>query len=243
MKKYLSVFGLFATMNFYKILSVLGLICAAEFGLLFYKFSNFKDTVSGCDLNLIIDSAYINICFLIAVLLITVFLCLSGTEYSSKVGYTLKRLSVSEKNIFLINAVYNSFAYMIIWVAQLLVIYIFCIFFMQNISGETISNQTVFLSSYRSIFFHSILPLSDVLLLIRNIILAVAFGFCTSHFSFKQRRKQFSYSLPALVIYSILFFVTNIGEIGNRIVTIIMSIFVILISTYLVYSTEEGYDE
>ena len=113
MKKYLSVFGLFASINFYKILSVLGLMCVAEFGLLFYKFSHFKDSVSNFDLNFIIDSSNIKICFLIAFLIITVFLCLTATEYSSKVGYTLKRLSVNEKTVFIIGAVYNSLIYII----------------------------------------------------------------------------------------------------------------------------------
>ena len=58
-------------------------------------------------LEVIFDNAHTDLLFAAAFLLITVTLCIPTCQFSSQTGYTLKRLSISERSIFFCQTAYN----------------------------------------------------------------------------------------------------------------------------------------
>lgn len=242
MKKHLSVFGLFARSTIYKVLGVLALMCGIEIVLFAKKYSEAGAPEYVARLETYIDISAIDVCFAAAFVLITVILCLPGTEYRTKVSYTLQRLSVSESGVFFHQAGYNSLIYLLLWSVQLVVIYGISLYYDAVVPAAFANNQTTFLAFYRSSFMHTLLPLSDVLLWIRNFFLAAAMGSVSADFSYKQRRKKFGISAAVMVIYILLFFSRGIGDTFHCGVAIVLSCIVIGQMAYTVFHREESYD-
>lgn len=244
MRKYLSVFGLFARSSVYKILGVLLIMCSAEIGIFAVLFRETRIAYeSGIGIGiepieLILDNTLFRLCFGLAFIAITVLLCLSGTEYASKTGYTLKRLSISEKKTFFCQAAYNIFIYLFLWALQLVVCFGLCSYYIVNAPEECVSNQTLFLAFYRSSFLHTLLPLSDLPLWIRNVFLAAALGFAAAEFPYKQRRKKFAPSIIALALFTIVFFSREIGDITNCVIVIVIALLVCAEMLYTVLRKE-----
>lgn len=228
MKKHLSVFGLFARSSIYRVLVVMLFMGIAEAGLFWHglqetlaDYNNlkgmeaFEKVADVLHFEEIIDKNHISWCFAAAFILITFFICLPGTEYQSKTGYTLRRLSVSEKSILLIQAIYNMAVYFILLAVQVLICFEFYSLYTSQIPAEFVGNQTIFLAFYRSDFLHSILPLSEIWLWIRNAFLVVGLGFAAAEFPYRQRRKGYGAAVIVLGVYTVLNFKTEIGSIGG----------------------------
>ena len=243
MKKYLSVIGLFAQSSIYKILSIILLMILAETGLFAYAYIPAMSSEGIGRFEHYIDRSHIELCLAAAFIVITIVLCLQGTEFSSKVGYTLRRLSVSEKAVFFCQAIFNTISYLILWAVQVGILYAFSLWYTTKTPTEFVNNQSIFLSSYRSEFFHTILPLSEVMLWIRNILLFISLGFASAEFPYIQRRRKHSPFIVPLSIFMLLFFVTGIGTVENIIASIFLFVIVVCKSLYDIYHKEESYDK
>lgn len=242
MKKHLSVFGLFARSSVYKVLGTMLAACAAQVALFIMKYSAEPDEIYVDRFESYIEKSHAYLLFCAALILITLLLCLPGTEYRSKVGYTLRRLSISERAVFLHQAAFNIIVYIVFWAVQVTLVFALSIYYNATVPAKFVSNQSVFLAFYRSSFLHSLLPLSDILLWIRNILLFAALGFAAAVFTYNQRRKKFGVTAIALAVYILLFFSRGIGDISNCIITIIISALVIAHSIYTVSQKEDSYD-
>jgi len=243
MKKYLSVFGLFAQSSIYKILGIILLMILAETGLFAYAYIPTMSSEGIGRFEHYIDTSHINLCLAAAFILITVILCLPGTEFSSKVGYTLRRLSVSEKAVFFCQAIFNTISYLILWAVQVGILYAFSLWYTMKTPIEFVNNQSIFLAFYRSEFLHTILPLSEVMLWIRNILLFISLGFASAEFPYIQRRRKHSPFIVPLSIFMLLFFVTGIGGVENIVSSIFLFVIVVCKSLYDIYHKEESYDK
>ena len=234
MKKYLSVFGLYARSSIYRVLGVLLLMGAAEAGLFMTKLKaaladynnpqNIPEFGKGPEMlhfEQILEGCHIPLCFMVAFVLITVFLCLPGTEFQSKTGYTLRRLSISERSVLLVQWVYNMTVYIILLAVQVLFCFVFSQIYISQVSAEFVGNQTVFLAFYRSEFMHALLPLSEAGMWFRNAFLVIGLGFAAAEFSYNQRMKGYGIAIIVLGIFSIVSFKTAIGSIGGYFFTII----------------------
>ncbi len=243
MKKYLSVFGLFAQSSIYKILGIILLMILAETGLFAYAYIPAMSSEGIGRFEHYIDRSHIELCLAAAFIVITIVLCLQGTEFSSKVGYTLRRLSVSEKAVFFCQAIFNTISYLILWAVQVGILYAFSLWYTTKTPTEFVNNQSIFLSSYRSEFFHTILPLSEVMLWIRNILLFISLGFASAEFPYIQRRRKHSLFIVPLSIFMLLFFITGIGAVENIMASIFIFVIVVCKSLYDIYHKEESYDK
>ena len=243
MKKYLSVFGLFAQSSIYKILGIISLMILAETGLFAYAYIPAMSSEGIGRFEHYIDRSHIELCLAAAFIVITIVLCLQGTEFSSKVGYTLRRLSVSEKAVFFCQAIFNTISYLILWAVQVGILYAFSLWYTTKTPTEFVNNQSIFLSSYRSEFFHTILPLSEVMLWIRNILLFISLGFASAEFPYIQRRRKHSLFIVPLSIFMLLFFITGIGAVENIMASIFIFVIVVCKSLYDIYHKEESYDK
>lgn len=77
-------------------------------------------------------------------------------------GYTLRRLRISERTVFLWHVLSCFFCFVILWMAEILVLTALCRYFLTQEITSGLSNQALFLAFYRNAFLHSILPLESV---------------------------------------------------------------------------------
>ena len=219
MKKYISIFELFARNTIYKILLVLVAMGAAQIAMFrkvmqewipqdYYEMN--IQTVEHYMLEYMVDQSHSVIFMGIAFVLITAILCWNGCNLGSKSSYTLQRLQVKEKTIFMMQGIYNSLCYILLLAVQT------GIFFIQSnlytAQAGHVTNQTVFLAFYRNGFMHSILPLEGMARWICNILIIVGCGLVTAVFSYLQRRGKVAWSVFAVVICVILGYVQELGE-------------------------------
>lgn len=243
MRKQLSVLGLIARSSVYKVLGIIVLMCLAEFGLFALEFAGKVSAEFVSGFQFYIEQSNIDICLAIVFVLITLVLCLTGTEYSSMVGYTLQRLSISEKAVFYYQTAYNTVIYFLLWAVQIALIYAFGIWYSNTVSSEFANNLSIFLSSYRSDFLHSLLPLSDITLWIRNFLLIISLGIASAEFPYIQRRKKYSVFIVFVVVFVLFFFVTGIGTIENFVFSVLLFVIVIIMAFYDIYHKEDSYDK
>lgn len=135
---------------------------------------------------------------------------LSWGSYTISDTYTAARLSVSGKAVYLWQCIYNSLCYLLFWMVQILIGIGLCRVYEAMAPAEFVSNQTVFLAFYRSNFLHSFLPFEDTWVWVRNILLVVALGICSSRIPGKNRKIGIGSCF--LIAATGVFFVQGIGE-------------------------------
>jgi len=155
--------------------------------------------------------------FALAFIIITMFLCITGSEFGSKTGYTIKRLSITEKSVFYWQWFYNSSVYLMLLAVQIAVSLGLCELYKELIDPQYVTNQTVFLAYYRSEFLHGLLPLGDTTRWIRNAFLIVTLGASSAFFPYRNRRQKQSLEIIAAAIYTFIFFCGGLGEITTDI--------------------------
>lgn len=246
MKKHLSVFGLFARSSIFKVLVILLSMSIIEIAAFYFELqdaitsyqalgSNGLQMVS---LEKIIDRSAINVYFRAALALITIALCLPGCSFKSNTSYTLRRLSVSERATFASQSVYNILAYMMLFAVQISVAFALSQYYVISVPAECVSNQTVMLAFFRNDFLHSLLPLDEIGLWIRNVLLIVTLGLAAAEFPYKQRRKKFSAAAIGIITYIVVFFDRGIGDISHLTVTVIVVSIILIEICYGLFAKE-----
>lgn len=243
MKKHLSVFGLFARSSIYKVIGILAFLLIAEVGLFGVALARDLSEDYTARFEHFVEISHVDLCLGVAFILITVVLCLPGTEFGSKVGYTIQRLSVSERTVFYYQAVFNTLTYILLWAFQIGVLYALGLWYCISVPADAINNQSVFLAFYRNDFMHTILPLSEVMLWIRNFLLIISLSVASAEFPYIQRRKKHSTFIVPIAIFILLFFVTGIGNVENITASIIIFIIVVCKTLYDIYHKEDSYDK
>ena len=247
MKKHISVFGLFARSSACSVLVILILLCAFEILSFHIQLQDALDTYGATGemppLERMFSYASTDVLFKGALVLVTLVLCLPGCSFKSRTGYTLCRLSVSERATFFHQAVYNVLIYLVLMATQLTVAYGLARYYIAMAPAECISNQTLVLAFYRSEFLHSLLPLEDVGLWVRNGLLLLSLGLAAAEFPYRQRRHKFSAVIVGLVLYTIGCFNRSIGSHGNTVLTVAIALTVLGAVIHTLVSKDEEVEE
>lgn len=246
MKKHLSVFGLFARSSIFKVLVILLSMSIIEIAAFYFELQDAitsyqalgSNGLKMVSLEKIIDLSAINVYFRVALVLMTVVLCLPGCSFKSNTSYTLRRLSVSERATFASQSVYNLLAYMILFAVQISVAFALSQYYVISVPAECVSNQTVMLAFFRNDFLHSLLPLDEIGLWIRNVLLIVTLGLAVAEFPYKQRRKKFSATAIAIAMYIVVFFDRGIGDISHLVETVIVVSIILIEICYGLFAKE-----
>lgn len=247
MKRYISIFELFARNTIYKIVLVLvamGTVQIAMFRKVMYEWIpmdyydlDFK-TVWHYTLEYMVDRSNSVIFMGIAFVLITVILCWNGCNIGSKSSYTTQRLQVTEKKIFIMQSIYNSLCYVLLLSAQIGVFVIQSALYVAQAGHVT--NQTVFLSFYRNGFMHSVLPLDGTMRWGASALMVLGCGVSTAVFTYLQRRGKVAWSLFIVVACALVGFVQELGSQEAVLMTsIIWGIIVISSYTRMTQKEEE----
>lgn len=209
MKKHLSVFALIARSSIFKLLILFVLLAGVE-GIVFYlKLKNELMVASELGMQLVgveyvFSSGRVFWIAALIFLLMTAQLCVVGCNFGSRQSYTLNRLLISEKSVFIWQSVFNIISYVMLWAVQLGIALALCRWYM-NVAGET-SGQAVMLAFYRNKFLHSLLPLSDITRLIRNVLMMFALSVTAARFVWANHRGQLGVGIIAMTALVLVFF-------------------------------------
>ena len=232
MKKYISIFELFARNTVYKILFVLLAMGAAQITMFQKAMSEWIpvdyydldfQAIEHYSLEYMVDKSNSPVFMGIAFVLITAILCWSACNLGSKSSYTLQRLQVKEKTIFIMQCIYNSLCYVLLLGVQVAVLLVLCGMYVEQ--SDNVTNQTVFLAFYRNEFMHSVLPMEGMMRWIVNILILLGCGTSAAVFTYLQRRGKVAWSLFVVVACVLVGFIQELGgqlELGTAFSAVII---------------------
>ena len=206
MKRYTSVFMLLARSTVYKLLAIL-LGTAAAHTAAFYLLKPGR-TLEGT-----FDHIVMQVIFGAGLVLLTLLLVSTLSESGGKLDYTLRRLRVGHRTLFVSQCVYNVACCLIFWAAEVLTIFALCRVW--EAGQEEISHQLVYLAFYRSEFLHSLLPLDDVTRYVRNLLLFGGLGVAGACAPVIQRRGKSNLAFLVIALTIGVLFPGGIAE-GHR---------------------------
>lgn len=225
MKRYLSVFEMIARSSIYKVLLVSGAMAVAQ-GVCFYMTML---SPSGLAIEDYIEQSHYSLIFKIAYVLITVILVVPGMDIGSRQSYTLKRLRIKESRIFWLQALYNFFAYVLLWGVQLMMLLGSAYVYQKNLpAGARFTNQTMFLAFHRNDFMHSILPLEDVAGWWFVIPMLVTSAFVTAEFTRLRREEKFGFEILILILGILISFPRELGYEDMLFVLAVCTVYVVM---------------
>ena len=194
MNKHLSVLGLWARQTMGRVLALLAALAAAETALFAWALSRgltrniMDDQTCPAPVEDLFDFARISWAYRIAVVLLFVLLLLSGTELKGgRLGYTLRRLRISEEAAVLWQGGYHTVCLALLWAVQAALVLGFCLWYAGTTDPAYVSGQSAFLAFYRSGFLHGLLPLAEVSRWARAFAFFLALGLASAMFGYHQR--------------------------------------------------------
>ena len=222
MRRYCSVLGLAARCTFWKVLAATLVSCGAEAALFLITLHGWPFVVYGPDqawradnpmgLEGLIAHSRIALCFGLGLAAVCGALALLGWEGSGcRTGYTLRRLRVGERALSLLWGGYGTLCLLFYWAAHLGTVLALCAAAMPHLSERAASPLALFLACWRSPYLHALLPLEDVWLWERNLLLCAALGLGTAAFSHERRHGHRAWGWIPLALGAALLFPLPMG--------------------------------
>lgn len=235
-RRHFSVFMLMIRASLWRVLLVCACLVGAECVLFFLTAQ--KQTAA---LETVISESGLIFVFIAAFLLITAVLADFGCAYSVKCGYTLNRLSVSEKSVFAWQAMSNLCCFALLWVVQIITVFGLSMWLTQQ-DPSVFNNQTMFLAFYRSRFLHSLFPLEEINCHIRNVGILLGMSVATAWYPYKQRRGKTGIALFVFAVFLLPVFLHEIGSYGNTMFVLAVCVLAIAYIVYEVCTEQQVLD-
>ena len=245
MKKYLSVFTLVARESLYR-LPILWIFSALLQAVSFFV------TVKGeyIQENMKIYEAFYSyeslsaIIFVLTLLFTGLVLIKTGMEFRSRSGYTLRRLLISERKVFLLQSLYNSIMLFMLLLFEFLLVFILMTAGYGMLEDKFVTNQSVYLGFYGSEFVQNLFAGRDLLRAVRNLLLTVSLGINLSAVTFFMRRSKKHFIGVIYLIFCTAIFIlpSEIGAVGSDIFSIAVSLPAAAVSLAAVARGSEAYD-
>lgn len=218
MKRYLSLFGLWARQCVYKFMLLLLLMTVAETVLFVVQINGGRE----------LEYAIVHIGYVCTVgfSILCAIMSATGCQSSGRLGYTLARLRVIKWGAFLCHWLHNTIYFFLFWCAQTGIVLGLCQLH-KYVSGVDYGPQALLLASYRMDFFHSLLPLDDWGVYVCNALAVLALGAATAQFSVLERCGRRGKAAIFMAALSMGFFKRGIGSATNGIMGTI-SVFVLI---------------
>ena len=121
----------------------------------------------------------------------------------------MRRLRISDKAVFWIQAGYNALCYALYFMVQALGFVGMSLLYLH--AHPAAGHQTLFVTAYQYEMFHVVFPLDNALGWLCNGVLIGGLGICTAAYPFRQRRGRKSIS-TFLMLLTVLFYLFIIGE-------------------------------
>lgn len=242
MKRYLSVFGMFARQN----LGWLFACCGLSVLLQSWFFAGIC-MEQPQELHTALIHYESNHVFVFCFLFLTVRLCITGCDRSGKSVYTYNRLQISQNRIYLIQATCNLLAYWFFFTVQMILMLVFSVIY-SRIHPEYVGPMSLVQAIYRVPLFRLVLPLQDVFTWLGNVVTLTALSLCIAVFPLRSRYGKVSISailmglLAAFYLYLQIYENTYFDPSGS-VLSIVGSVCLVAGAVGGVWSTEEEYHE
>ncbi len=256
MKHYLSVFAMLARGSVWRVLILLCLMAAGQCGRFLHRLNTelmlydsrvqqfAEEAAEITRLEEFFNFTTVSGTFGAAFLFICIVLCLPGCGYGSVCGYTMRRLNISERAVFVMQALYNAMVFVILWAAEVLICLLLCHIYVTSADPSLVSHQTVGLAFYRNNFLHSLLPMADITVWIRNSIMLAVLALAAASFPYKQRRGKFAADIVSYALLTVIFFTRSVGDGFNSFVTVFFGLCIAAEVIYYVWlKDEEGVED
>jgi hypothetical protein len=242
MKNFTSVLMLWARRSIWRVLAIIAVMAAAETAL-FYFLALPK--AGGLSLNTAITTGLTGPACAVFFALLCVLLCLSGCDFGTRSNYTLCRLSVSRRKVFLAQALYNFLCFLIFWGAQAATALALCMLYVRSAPADSVGPQTIFLAFYQNGFLHGVLPLDETVRYFENAAVALMLGIACANFSKRRRVGQWGFGVPILGAVTALYFSIAFRS-DNFVIPLIVGVVVTgaaLIDALALHGEEDDDDE
>ncbi len=194
MRKHISVFMLMVRSCVYKLLLIFLAMAVVETALfaLTPDLANklLVDIISEYRLELVYTGGFA---------LVSIALLGVCTATKAQPRYTLARLSISEKTVMLWHWVCGAMCYLALWFWQIMLLYGLARWHHSIGSDAVISHQSIYLDTFRSDFFHSVLPLEDLSRIARNFVIAICSAGIMAAAAYRLRRGKKAGFGPAFI--------------------------------------------
>ena len=210
MKRYVSVFEMIIRSSIYKVIGIFSIMAVGEIILLTLAWNQPIATLQP-SMEEWVENSRIFVPFLAAYWVMTKVLASSGTNVGSMQSYTLQRLRIPEKKVYLLQCIYNICCYVLLWMTQFLILLLAADFYMEHKAGVILTNQTVFLAFYRNAFMHSILPMEDIFGWFMLVFFIVMTGVLAASYARNQRRGKVTWALIIFIALAVVCFQRALG--------------------------------
>lgn len=221
MKNYSNIMTLFALPSIKKVFIIFLIQVVGNFIILTKYLQNAYTVMSIFEDNIIFS--FNAILFLILIFV----LCLGLGKGSDHHDYMLDRLTVNKKQIVTSHAIYNSICFITFWALLLIVLFVFIFLNINKPEFNGINVFSIGISFYRNAYLHSLLPISDIVVLTRNIVGIIMLSlFCTTPLYKHGLFSKCFYTV--LFIYNLYCFPASVTSNNHVWLTIIISLFIIV---------------
>ena len=212
MRQHTAVLLLLARSTLYPVLGLLALLGLAEWGL-FSLALNRVLAAGPTALETVIEQSGLGWALAAGFLALSTLLCASGCVWGSRSDYTLRRLSLPGRAIFLWQGAYNSACLLLLWASQAGVALGLSAWFAAQTGADSMA---VFLAFYRDPLFHSLLPLEDGWVWARNLVICLELGIVDAFVPYQQRRGKPRTAIVAWLaaLWTMYFFPCPVGSEG-----------------------------
>lgn len=202
----LSLWALLARGSIYKILIILVIMAVGECALFrwslmqkighgWFQYVRFETVFSGNSRYVFRNSYFI--LFIVAFCLIFLVLLRCETENGkSRVSYTLNRLRISRRHLYLVRTAYNFLCFCLLFAVQIWTVLWMCRLYRESMPGLA-GAQFEFLVFYRVPFLHNLLPLAETTKWVRNLLIMLALS---ADLAVSLERQNFVPNLSLLVL-------------------------------------------
>lgn len=232
MKQYTAVFHLMLRAAFFPALLICAVMVLAE-SVMFLALSP-----SSYGLVWMFDRNLPFLIFSASVTVLTIVLLRTGSKHSADPGLTLRRLSISEQHVFLLQAGCNLLFYWLLALVQALLLLCFAL---MKLSGN--SRQTLFLILHGSFFAHTFFPFRDILLWISNGVMLLTLSMAAAHVPYAQRRGKHLHELFLVIPVFILNLHPRTYAMLQSILTLVVCLLFLSYTLYCVFREEDVYNE
>ncbi|MBQ7337157.1 MAG: hypothetical protein IJW40_01750 [Clostridia bacterium] len=174
----------------------------------------------------------------VGLILLSILLCSFGSGRTA--GLALGRLRVEEKTIFWWQSLYNTLCYALLLVVQGVLMSALLLWYAKEAPAYAWSEQTLFLTFYRSGYLHGLLPLEEISRHLRNALLILSLGMCAAGYPYRRRKGHIPLNIVAMVAITLVGFCASLGSLaGDIIVMMLCCANVVELVTYI-YRKEDA---
>lgn len=248
MKKYLSVFSVIARESILRI-SFLWIVSAVFQTIIFYTEMNFSDNVR--ESNLISEAFFsysdkisVPLIFELTLLITGILLMKTGMEFRTRTGYTLRRLAITEKQVYLLQTAYNCLMIFIMFISEVSLCFALVNWGKTLIEPQLVTNQTVYLCFYSSGFLQNLFAGRNILIIVRNLLVIISLSFNLAAVPFMWRRgSKYIPGILLLAAFSFLFWwAPEYGTNAENAGILLLATGMLIAAVSTVFSRRKEYD-